>query len=103
MRCWSFTIHSAFGMSPSDRPTKNVVMDRLLGPAAQSGAKSPHSNSESVRESVSACEIKKGFHSVLRKLWESARVVALLLAIQYAHRLISAVVGGDLFGRGNEK
>ncbi len=61
------------------------------------------SNSESVRESVSACEIKKGFHSVLRKLWESARVVALLLAIQYAHRLISAVVAGDLFGRENER
>src|SRR6476660_3530772 len=28
-----------------------------------------HSNSESVRESGTACEIKKGSHSVLRKLW----------------------------------
>ena len=33
--CGSYTVHPAFGVSPADLRTKNVVMDRLLGPAAQ--------------------------------------------------------------------
>jgi hypothetical protein len=38
----------------------------------------------------------------LRKLWQCTSVFTSLLVIQYPHRLISPVVGGDLFGRENE-
>src|SRR5215470_8168935 len=66
----------------------------------RSGAKKKRKDASHSKST--ACEIEKDSHSVLRKLWECARVVASFLASQYPHRSISAVVGGDLFDRENE-
>ena len=46
--------------------------------------------------------IKKRANSVLRKLWQCTTALMSLLVIHCPHRVISAVVGGHLFGRGNE-
>src|SRR6266481_649027 len=39
---------------------------------------------------------------VFWKLWECTSVLTSRLVIKYLHVLLSAVVGGHLFGRGNE-
>jgi hypothetical protein len=53
------------------------------------------SNSESIRESSTRSEIKKGSHSVLQTFWRRASLIAPHLVIQYPH--LSALWLGETY------